>query len=280
VNNRASSSATARCARPSHPFLRSRGRWQVQPGPVPPAAGHRQPAAYPGAVRGRGPRRHAAAGCPLGAGGVGLRDPGRSRAPDGPAVRDPRCGAGGTAALPADTAEVTDAQIKQWFDSHAKDFRQPETVSLEYVEINAATLPPATAADEATLRKRYADEKARFATPETRLASHILIAADGTDPAALKAAEAKATRIAAEAKAPGADFAALAKANSDDTGSKSTGGDLGWVERGAMVKPFEDALFAMKVGEISGPVKTEFGLPRAAAARAEGWPGAVVRRSA
>jgi peptidyl-prolyl cis-trans isomerase D len=161
--------------------------------------------------------------------------------------------------VPADTAEVTDAQIKQWFDSHAKDFRQPETVSLEYVEINAATLPPATAADEATLRKRYADEKARFATPETRLASHILIAADGTDPAALKAAEAKATRIAAEAKAPGADFAALAKANSDDTGSKSTGGDLGWVERGAMVKPFEDALFAMKAGEISGPVKTEFG---------------------
>ncbi|MGH8088436.1 MAG: SurA N-terminal domain-containing protein, partial [Stenotrophomonas sp.] len=161
--------------------------------------------------------------------------------------------------VPADTAEVTDAQIKQWFDSHAKDFRQPETVSLEYVEINAATLPPATAADEATLRKRFADEKARFATPETRLASHILIAADGNDPAALKAAEAKATRIAAEAKAPGADFAALAKANSDDTGSKSTGGDLGWVERGAMVKPFEDALFAMKAGEISGPVKTEFG---------------------
>jgi peptidyl-prolyl cis-trans isomerase D len=161
--------------------------------------------------------------------------------------------------VPADTAEVTDAQIKQWFDTHAKDFRQPETVSLEYVEINAATLPPATAADEATLRKRFADEKARFATPETRLASHILIAADGKDPAALKAAEAKATRIAAEAKAPGADFAALAKANSDDTGSKSTGGDLGWVERGAMVKPFEDALFAMKTGEISGPVKTEFG---------------------
>lgn len=161
--------------------------------------------------------------------------------------------------LPADTAEVTDAQIKQWYDTHGKDFRQPETVSLEYVEINAATLPPATAADEATLRKRYADEKARFVAPESRLASHILIAADAKDPAALKAAEAKATRIAAEAKAPGADFAALAKANSDDTGSKSTGGDLGWVERDAMVKPFEDALFAMKVGEISAPVKTEFG---------------------
>lgn len=161
--------------------------------------------------------------------------------------------------LPADTAEVTDAQIKQWYDSHPKDFRQPETVSLEFVEINAATLPPAAAADEATLRKRYADEKARFSTPEARLASHILIAADGSDPAKLKAAEAKAAALAAQAKAPGADFAALAKANSDDTGSKATGGDLGWVERDSMVKPFEDALFGMKAGEVSAPVKTEFG---------------------
>lgn len=161
--------------------------------------------------------------------------------------------------LPADTAEVTDAQIKQWYDSHIKDFRQPETVSLEYVEINGATLPAATAADEATLRKRYADEKARFATPEQRLASHILIAADGSDPAKLKAAEEKANRIAADAKKPGADFAALAKANSEDPGSKEHGGDLGWVERGAMVKPFEDALFAMQAGEVTGPVKTDFG---------------------
>jgi len=161
--------------------------------------------------------------------------------------------------LPADTADVTDAQIKQWYDSHGKDFRQPETVSLEYVEINAASLPAAAPADDAALRKRYADEKARFATPEARQASHILIAADGSDPAKLKAAEEKATALAAQAKAPGADFAALAKANSDDTGSKGTGGDLGWVERGAMVKPFEDALFAMKAGEVSAPVKTEFG---------------------
>jgi len=160
---------------------------------------------------------------------------------------------------PADTAEVTDAQIKQWYDSHTKDFRQPETVSLEYVEINGANLPAPAAADEATLRKRYEDEKARFATPEQRLASHILISADGSDPAKLKAAEEKATRLAAEAKAPGADFAALAKANSEDPGSKDTGGDLGWVERGAMVKPFEDALFAMKAGEVTGPVKTDFG---------------------
>jgi len=153
---------------------------------------------------------------------------------------------------PADTAPVSDAQIKQWYDQHTQDYRQPEMVTLEYVEVNAGALPTPAAPDEATLRKRYEAEKARFATPEQRQASHILIS-DG------EGAQAKAEKLVAEAKAPGADFAALAKANSTDTGSKEQGGDLGWVERGAMVKPFEDAVFAAKPGEIVGPVKTEFG---------------------
>ncbi|MCD9087900.1 peptidylprolyl isomerase [Stenotrophomonas sp. SY1] len=157
-----------------------------------------------------------------------------------------------------DTAPVSDAEIKQWYDGHAKDFLQPESVSIEYVELNAASLPAATPADEATLRKRYEDEKVRFVAPDQRLASHILISAS-SDEASQKAAEAKANKLAADAKLPGADFAALAKANSDDPGSKEAGGDLGWVEKGVMVKPFEDALFAMKAGEITGPVKTEFG---------------------
>jgi len=151
-----------------------------------------------------------------------------------------------------DTAAVTDAQIKQWYDSHPQDFRQPETVTLEYVEINGATLPKPPAPDDAALRKRYADERAKFSTPDQRLTSHILIEnGDG--------AEAKAAKLAAEAKAPGADFAALARANSTDSGSKEQGGDLGWVERGAMVKPFEDAVFGAKAGDIIGPVKTDFG---------------------
>ncbi len=158
----------------------------------------------------------------------------------------------------ADTAPVSDADIKQWYEAHPKDFLQPETVSIEYVELNAASMPAAAAADEATLRKRYEEEKARFVSADERLASHILVSA-GSDEASQKAAEAKAAKLAADAKAPGADFAALAKANSDDTGSKAGGGDLGWVQKGVMVKPFEDALFAMKAGEVAGPIKTEFG---------------------
>ncbi|PPT91925.1 peptidylprolyl isomerase [Xanthomonas theicola] len=159
---------------------------------------------------------------------------------------------------PADSTPVSDAQVQQWYDAHRSDFKQPQRVSIEYVELNAANLPPAKPADEAALRKRYEDEKARFVEPEQRLASHILISA-GKDAASQKVAEAKAAKLAAEAKRPGADFAALARTNSEDPGSKNAGGDLGWVEKGVMVKPFEDALFAMKPGEIVGPVKSEFG---------------------
>lgn len=165
--------------------------------------------------------------------------------------------------LPApvlDTAPVSDAQIKQWYDSHAADYRAPETVSIEYVELNSATMPAPAPADEATLRQRYEKEKARFIAQEERLASHILVRVEeGADAAAQKAAEQKAAQLAAQAKAPGADFAALATASSDDTGSKAGGGDLGWVSKGMMVGPFETALFAMKAGEISAPVKTDFG---------------------
>ncbi len=160
----------------------------------------------------------------------------------------------------ADAAAVTDAQIKQWYDGHGKAFRKPESVSIEYVDLDASKLPAPAAPSENELRKRYDADKTKFVQPEQRLASHILIQVDAkADEATRKAAEAKAARLAEEARKPGADFAALAKANSDDPGSKLAGGDLGWVEKGAMVKPFEDALFSMKAGEIRGPVKTDFG---------------------
>ena len=163
-------------------------------------------------------------------------------------------------ATPEDTAPVGDEEIKAWYDAHPADFTRPESVTIEYVEVDGSRLPAPAPADEATLRKRYDEEKARFVEPEQRLASHILVRVDaGADAAALKAAEEKAQRLAEEAKAPGADFAALAKANSEDPGSRDSGGDLGWVERGAMVAPFEEALFAMQPGEVRGPVKTDFG---------------------
>jgi len=160
-----------------------------------------------------------------------------------------------------DTAAVSAAEIQQWYMAHPEQYRAPETVSIEYVDIDASAMPAPPPADEATLRQRYEQEQSRFAQAEQRLASHILVEVPaGADAAAQNAAEDEAARIAALAKAPGADFAALARAHSDDVGSKAAGGDLGWVEKtGALGQPFEDALFGMQAGEVAGPVKTDFG---------------------
>ncbi|GHA69630.1 SurA N-terminal domain-containing protein [Cognatilysobacter bugurensis] len=158
-----------------------------------------------------------------------------------------------------DAAPVSDAEIQKWYAANAKDYRAPQQVTLEYVELDGSTLP-VTAVDDEALRRRYEQEKNRYVAAEQRLASHILVRVpEGADAAAVEAARKKAEALAAQARAPGADFAALARANTDDEGSKAGGGDLGWVTRGLMVGPFEDALFSMKSGEIAGPVRTDFG---------------------
>lgn len=163
-------------------------------------------------------------------------------------------------APPADTGAVSGAEILKWYRDHAGEYRAPESVAIEYVELNGATLPPLQA-DEAQLRTRFEQERARFAAAEQRQAAHILIAVDPkADAATQKAAEQKAAQVAAQAKQPGADFAALARANSDDPGSKDTGGDLGLVEKGVMGdQAFDDALFSMQPNQVSGPVKSAFG---------------------
>lgn len=158
-----------------------------------------------------------------------------------------------------DTAPVTAAEIASWYKAHPDDFRSPEMVTIEYVDIDAATMAPPAAADENMLKTQYEQDKARFIEPEQRLTSHILVKIEaGAD--AEKAAEAKAKALAVQAKAAGADFAALARQNSDDGGSKDAGGDLGWIaQNGQMAKAFEDAVFATPTGTVSGPTKSEFG---------------------
>ncbi len=165
--------------------------------------------------------------------------------------------------LPApgpDAGPISAEAIQGWYREHVRAYMAPEMVTIEYVEIDGSALPAAAPADDAALRARYAQEKARFVEPEQRLASHLLVRVEpGADAAAQQAAERKAGQLAAQARAPGADFAALVRANSDDAGSRETGGDLGWIEQGTLAGPFEEALFAMQPGEVRGPVKTDFG---------------------
>ncbi len=89
-------------------------------------------------------------------------------------------------------------------------------------------------------------------------ASHILIPIAGKTPADTLAAYDKAVAVLDSAKS-GVDFAKLAEDNSSDKYSAIRGGDLGYFKRGMMVRPFDEAVFKMKLGEITGPIRTQFG---------------------
>ncbi|MGO1071461.1 SurA N-terminal domain-containing protein [Lysobacter sp. CA199] len=159
-----------------------------------------------------------------------------------------------------DTSEVAAADIQKWYDGHSKDFRAPESVNIEYVELNGAAMPPPAPPTEEALRQRYESEKSKFLAAEQRLISHIQINVPaGADAAAQKAAEDKAKQIATQAKATGADFAAIARASSEDLGSKAAGGDLGWINKGDIPGAFDEAAFKLQAGQISDPVKGDGG---------------------
>ena len=154
----------------------------------------------------------------------------------------------------ADGVKIADADIDAYFKAHASEFMTPERVSLQYVELDASQVKVDATPDEGALKQRYEEQKARFTESEQRLASHILVKVDkNAGPDVQKAALEKAKAIATEAKG-GKDFATLAKEKSEDLGSKSQGGDLGWLEKGVTDPAFESALFALKKGDISDPV--------------------------
>ncbi len=147
--------------------------------------------------------------------------------------------------------------IEAYYKENLNRFRTPEQLRAEYVVLNADALTAVEAVPEADPRKVYEDNQSRYGQGEQRQASHILIAFKaGVDKA--KALE-KAKQLTEQIRKMPAGFADLAKKHSDDPGSGAKGGELGVFGRGMMVKPFEDAVFAMKQGELSEPVESEFG---------------------
>jgi peptidyl-prolyl cis-trans isomerase D len=126
--------------------------------------------------------------------------------------------------------------------------------------LNLDGLGKGVAIPDEDLRKYYTENASRYTAAEERRASHILIKADKDAPAADKqAAKARAQALLDEVRKSPASFADVARKSSQDTGSATQGGDLDFFGRGAMVKPFEDAVFAMKQGEISNVVESDFG---------------------
>lgn len=160
----------------------------------------------------------------------------------------------------AKEANVSDADVTAFYEQNAAAFQTPEQAKIEYLLLTLPALEGRVTVDAAELKKAYEERLAGYGKAEERSARHILVAVKpDMKEADREAAKAKAERLAREARATPAKFAELAKANSDDPGSASQGGELGAFARGSMVKPFEDAVFAAKQGEIVGPVQTDFG---------------------
>ena len=156
--------------------------------------------------------------------------------------------------------DPSEADLEAYHKAHAKDFIAPEQATIEYVVLDLATIGRDLPLPEADLRKYYEENLPRYTNAEERRASHILIKADKDLPAAERAkAKARAEALLAEVRKAPASFADLARKNSEDTGSAQQGGDLDFFGRGAMVRPFEDAVFAMKPGEISNVIESDFG---------------------
>jgi peptidyl-prolyl cis-trans isomerase D len=161
--------------------------------------------------------------------------------------------------LPKD-APVGDADARAYYEVHRDLYKVPEERKIEYAVVDTGAVAAGVHATEEDLKNYY--ERAKefyFVSKDTWRASHVLISAGESATAAEReAAEIKAGDVARRAKA-GENFAALARQFSQDPGSAAKGGDLGNFGPGVMVPEFEVALRSLKPGEISDPVRTQFG---------------------
>ena len=155
-------------------------------------------------------------------------------------------------------ATATDEEIQAYLRDHQAEFREPERRRIQYATVNPRDFTRPVA--DADVEKFYTEHAAEFETPRQVRASHILIRVPETGGSeAEDRARAKVADIIRRVKG-GEDFAKLARERSEDPGSKANGGELGFVAKGEMVGPFEQALFALAKGEVTAePVRTPFG---------------------
>jgi len=161
-----------------------------------------------------------------------------------------------TLTLKADPKAVTlsDDELQAYYKEHSSQFMSPEQVVLEYIELNKADFFDQVEVKDEDLQAAYQKEIANLA--EQRQAAHILL--EVTDKLSDTEAKAQIDAIA-QRLVKGEDFAVLAKELSNDPGSADKGGDLGYAAPGVYDPAFEEALYALKQGEVSAPVRTQFG---------------------
>jgi len=154
----------------------------------------------------------------------------------------------------------TDTEVQAYFEANKGQFQSAESADIEYVVLNLEAVKNSLTVNEADLKTYYDQNAQRLAGKEERKASHILIAvAKDAATDVREKAKAAAQALLAKSRAKPDSFAELARKNSQDSASASQGGDLGYFTKGSMVKQFEDAVFAMKKGDISEVVESDFG---------------------
>lgn len=150
-----------------------------------------------------------------------------------------------------DKVDVSGADVQAYYDENRDQFRQPEQVDAAYITLSQGALAESIEVAEDELRAYY-DERAEEYAREERRAAHILVEAGDDGQQTLATIQ--------QRLADGESFAGLAEEYSVDTVSAQEGGDLGFAGRGVYDEAFEEALFALEEGEVSGPVETSFGL--------------------
>jgi peptidyl-prolyl cis-trans isomerase D len=156
---------------------------------------------------------------------------------------------------------VDEAAIKNYYDKNQTEFQTPERARVEYIVFSVAALITQMSVDDSEVKKYYEEHQSEFGEPELRKAAHIEFKIDANASDADKQKlRAKAEKIMHQAKEDPSKFAALAKEYSQDAGTAAMGGDLGLFGRGLMPESFDDAVFKLLVGEISGLVQTDSSL--------------------
>ncbi|HEX6083991.1 MAG TPA: SurA N-terminal domain-containing protein [Thermoanaerobaculia bacterium] len=161
---------------------------------------------------------------------------------------------------PLETVTVAPADIDAYYKAHQSEYTHGEQRKIRYILADYQKIRAEVQPSDAELRRAYETSKNDFKRPASAKVLHILIKSDQTaTPQADAAAKAKAESIVAQLRG-GADFAALARQHSEDPSSSGNGGDMGWVDMGMTVEPFERAIFSIPLNQISDPIKTtEYG---------------------
>jgi peptidyl-prolyl cis-trans isomerase D len=155
--------------------------------------------------------------------------------------------------------QIKEEDVLAYYEKHRDRYMSPELVKILYLELSLTDMAKEVAVNDDALKAYYDAHAANFTVPEQRRARHVLIQlakdASASDEAL---AHTRALEILAKARS-GQSFETLASERSEDLGSKAQGGDLGFFGQGVMDPAFEKAVFEMKPGELSEPVRSRFG---------------------